>query len=164
MKQFIFWAQALDNTSPDHVEMRGQVLSPDDAVEREKAASTVADIIRRGSAVYQEGHFKLTVCKNRFVLEVPSVQRDNAGRVAPLVCCGEYRSRDLDILEHAVASALDRFAQGIEREIDSSQRNSIGPAFAVLKKKSVSGRRGCLMALGAAVILLIVVVVALGVF
>lgn len=139
-EKFIFWAQALDNSSPDHIEVHGQGLSPDDGARRQKAVSLVSSVVKAGTRVFDSGAVQLTADRNHFVIEVPSAQRDRAGRTAPIVCYGDYDSMVGEALGDSVAVALAEFAERIGRRLQAEHLELARGSFAALKKKSSTRR------------------------
>lgn len=133
---FILWAQALDNTSPDHFNVHGRSLEPDDAVQRQEAVSRVSNVIKNGVRLVENGSVLLTADASHFVVEVPSAQRDRAGRTAPIVCYGDYDSRAGDALGERVAHALDNFAKEIGRTLQREHFELARCSFETPKKKS----------------------------
>ncbi len=133
---FTLWAQALDNSSPDHFEVGGEELASDDAVRRQNAVACVSHVIKNGTRFFEANGVILTVDASHFVLEVPSAQRDRAGRAAPIVCYGQYDAGETDALGVSAAGALDDFAKRIGRTLRPDHFELLRAPFAVLKKKS----------------------------
>ena len=154
-EKLIFWAQALDNASPDHIEMRGEELSPDDTVRRQEAVSLVSGVVKAGSRIFDQRGVQLTEDGRHFVVEVPSAERDRAGRTAPLVCYGDYDSTVGDALGASVAVGLDDFAKRIGRNILPEHFELARESFAVLKKKSSTRKLERVVAIGAVALALL---------
>jgi len=133
-EMLIFWAQALDNASPDHIDMRGEELSPDDTLRRQEAVSLVSGVVKAGSRIFDQRGVQLTEDGRHFVVEVPSAERDRAGRTAPVVCYGEYDSTVGDALGASVAVGLDDFAKRIGRNILPEHFELARESFAELEK------------------------------
>jgi hypothetical protein len=133
---FILWAQALDNASPDHFDFRGAELSLEESDRRQEAVSLVSRVIKRGARIYEENGVLLTADDRHFVVEVPSAQLDNAGRTAPIVCYGEYDGRVGVALAPAAAAALSDFAKRIGRTLQPEHFKLVQDSFETLKKKS----------------------------
>lgn len=157
--ELVYWAQALDNTAADHVELRGEQLRPEETQRRQEAASLIAGVTRTRRPPIIEGVVKLIYDGNRFVVEVPSREQDRVGRIAPLLCCGEHRVRSGENLGAAVASGLSGFARRIGRSMDPEQGASIRRAFDTIKKKRK--RRSTGLAYLALIAVLAVVLLAL---
>ncbi len=140
-EKFIFWAQALDNTSPDHFYARGDELSVDDSARRQEAVSLVSSVIKNGKHVYEDGGVLLTADAHHFVIECPSAQRDRAGRIAPIVCYGEYNSAVGDELVTSVPVALEHFAKRIGRTVQPDHLKLVDTAFKYLVEKKSPYKR-----------------------
>lgn len=138
--KFTLWAQALDNTSPDHIEVRGEILAAADALQRQAAVSRVAGVVKREKWTFKEGWVRLVADGSHFVFEIPSEQRDSAGRIAPIVCCGDYDSTLCDVLGSSTASALTGFASRIGRTLSPAHLDLAKVFFDELKKKSTQSR------------------------
>ncbi|MDD2273244.1 MAG: hypothetical protein PHP95_14435 [Desulfuromonadaceae bacterium] len=139
-ESFIYWAQALDNSSPDHIEVHGQTLLPDDTVRRQEAVSLISGVVKAGSRVFDRRGVQLTCDGLRFVMEVPSMERDRSGRTAPIICSGDYDLKISKELSASVVAGLDDFAKRISRNILSEHFNLARESFEVLKKKSSTRR------------------------
>lgn len=134
--KFIFWAQALDNVSPDHIDMYGKELSPDDTTSRQNAVSLVSGVVKVGSCLLEKQGFRLTEDGRHFVIEVLSAERDRAGRTAPIICYGNYHSAIDDALNERVAESIGHFARRIGRTILPEHLALLFESLAALKKKS----------------------------
>jgi len=134
--KFILWAFALDNTSPDHFEVRGRVLDAADTSQRQEAVSFVSSVVRREKWTFKERGMRLTADGSHFLLEVPSEQRDSAGRTAPIVCCGDYEATICEALGASTAVALNDFAKRIGRTLSPAHLDLVPVFFDNLKKKS----------------------------
>ena len=139
-EQLIFWAQALDNASPDHINMYGTILSPDDVVGRQQAVTLVSSVIKAGTRIYDIRGVQLTEDGRHFVVEVPSAERDRAGRVAPIVCYGTYEPSVGDPLTTSVVDGFEEFARQIGRNILLDHSNLARESFTELKKKYATRR------------------------
>jgi hypothetical protein len=157
-EKFILWAQALDNASPDHFDVRGEELSADDSVRRQEAVSSVSSVIKNGTRVYEVSGVLLTADDRHFVLEVPSAQRDRAGRTAPIVCYGDYDAAVGDALGASAAVALDDFAKRIGRTLQPEHFELARASFEALKKKSSTTKLVRTVGIGAAALVLLAIV------
>lgn len=135
-EHLVYWAQALDNASPDHIVFRGKEVPPEDATTRQEAVSLVSSVIKAGRRVFDQRGVRLTVDGRRFVMEVLSTERDRAGRAAPLVCCGDYNAVDNDAVGASVAVGIDDFAKRIGRTIHVDHFDMMRQSFGALKKKT----------------------------
>lgn len=138
--KFVLWAQALDNASPDHFEVHGKILAPDDTIQRQEAVSLIARVIKTGARIDEKCGVLLTADDSHFVVEVPSAQRDIAGRGAPIVCYGAYESAVGDLLGASAAVALDDFAKRIGRTLLPEHFEIARESFEILKKKITTAR------------------------
>jgi hypothetical protein len=156
-KDIVFWAQALDNTAPDHIEWSGEFLPPEAAVRRQGAVSLVSSVKKNGIEIFSEGGVQLTEALPRFVVEVPSDQQDSAGRMAPIVCYGEYDSSLDETFSTATVKQIDEFAHRIRRTITPERLASTKRALDALKKKY---RRRKLLQITAVTAVVLVILVA----
>lgn len=157
-EKFIFWAQALDNSSPDHFDVQSEELAADDSIRRQEAVSSVSRVIKNGTRLYEVSGVLLTADARHFVLEVPSAQRDRAGRIAPIVCYGEYDTGVGDALSASAAVALVDFAKRIGRTVQPEHFELAQASFAALKKKSTTTKLVQTLGIGALVLLLLGIV------
>lgn len=156
--KFILWAQALDNASPDHFNVHGKVLPPDDTVQRQEAVSKVSSVIKNGTRLFEKSGVLLTADTSHFVIEMPSVQRDHAGRTAPIVCYGDYDATAGNALGASAAVALDGFAKKIGRTLQPEHFEMARASFDALKKKSLKTKIVHFVGIGAMVLVLLVIV------
>lgn len=140
-EKYIFWAQALDNSAPDHIEVRGEELEAGESLRRQEAVSLVSRVVKSGECIFHMGGVLLTADTQHFVIEVPSVQRDKVGRTAPIVCYGVFEREVGDEFGASVAVGLDAFAKRIGRSLQPEHSELIRESFAILKKKSSTKRR-----------------------
>lgn len=157
-EKFILCAQAIDNTSPDHFYARGEELSVDDSARRQEAVSSISSVIKNGMRVYEDSGVLLTADAHHFVIEVPSAQRDRAGRTAPIVCYGAYSAAVEDELVTSVTVALEHFAKRIGRTVQPDHLTLVRTAFENLKKKSSTTKIKRTVLIGAGALALLAVV------
>lgn len=142
-EQLIFWAQALDNASPDHIDIGGASLSPDepdDIAKRQKAVSQVSKVIKVGTRIFDCRGVQLTEDGRHFVVEVPSAERDRVGRVAPIICYGGFDASVVDALASSVIDGFEDFAKRIDRKILPDHSGLARDSFIELKKRSSTRR------------------------
>ncbi len=157
-EKFILWAQALDNVSPDHFDDRGEELSADASARRQDVVSLVSSVIKSGTRVYEVSGVLLTADNFHFVLEVPSAQRDNVGRTAPIICYGDYDAAIEDELGDSAVVALGAFVKRIGRTLQTEHINLVRDSFDSLKKKSSIVRLLRTVGIGAVILVLLVLV------
>ncbi|HEV7368292.1 hypothetical protein [Arenibaculum sp.] len=155
MPDLVFKAQALDNRSPDHYRVRGEDLAPGDATRRQKAASLLSSVTKAGGRVFDQDGVRLTVHGDRFVVSVPSAERDVAGRVAPILCHGKLGAGRRAELGARVAEGLDAFAQHVGRSIDPAKAELVRRAMATAPGAPPARRFGRLLWLGALAVALV---------
>lgn len=158
MERSVFWAQALDNSSPDHIYMHGEPLSPSDSARRQEAVSLVSGVVKTGVRVFESHGMSLTADEGHFVVEILSAQRDQAGRTAPLVCYGKYDSTMTASFGALVAGDLNDFAERIGRSLQPGHFELARESFVVLKKKLL--RKKLVRVLGIAAAFLVLLLVA----
>lgn len=132
-KDVILWAQALDNVSPDHIAVNGQTLGAADPKSRQNAVSAVSQVSLSSLTTVNCGDVRLSVSKDRFVVEVPSTERDEVGRIALVICCGSYQLKDLDRSGEAVVRDITKFAQHIGRTLAPDQLECVRRAFSEIE-------------------------------
>jgi hypothetical protein len=152
IEKLIFWAQALDNSSPDHIDEHGEELSSTDTVRRQEVVSLVSEVIKRGARIFDQEGVRLTEDGRSFVVEVPSTKADRIGRSAPIICYGDYDSTVDEMFGATVAENIESFAHRIGRTILPEHCVRTRDSFGVLKKK-YSMRRLLRLALVAALVL-----------
>lgn len=139
MKAKIFFAQALDNTSQDHVQI-GEGHGALSTLGREQAVASVSAISSAGSVLFSRDGVKLFAKGNFAVLQVITEERDRQGRLAPVACSLEH---DLDGgSADEVWQAMERFAESIGRSFSASTRQAALESLNLFAKKPVA--RGCL--------------------
>ncbi|WP_156784211.1 hypothetical protein [Sphingomonas sp. SKA58] len=131
-----FKAQALDNTSPDLYQYGDSKVVPDEGVMRQQITDLISDISRRGSHHLRADGAELIVVDRAFLVQVSCRERDDAGRRASIICCGEF-SRDDDPAEQSIliVGAIREFAARIERTVEPCHLKAIDDNLGDLKKK-----------------------------
>ncbi len=144
--ELIFWAQALDNVSPDHF-FQGQLLDTNSTEERQYVATQIASVGKHGRCDFDDANVRLTTFRNQFVLEFPTNQRDEAGRIAQIVCCGRYTYLSSDLGDIVWSSSCE-FASKINRTVSAEYKDIIARAFVRSRQKKMKK-----LALGAGLII-----------
>lgn len=83
---------------------------------------------------------KLIVNDRHFIIEVFSSRRDPNGRIAPLICHGEHKGKDLDALAKTVSAGIETFAEDAGIPLHQNTSETILLAF-----RKWAGSRGFLM-------------------
>jgi hypothetical protein len=144
---FVLWAQALDNAGPDHLQVDGVEIGPDDSG-RAGAIARVSNVVHRARNRASHGDVRRTDDGTDMVLEIPSLERDVAGRIAPMVCCGRIAAMRRD--PAGVVDTVEQFAGHIGRSIGPAQRNAV--LALIEEKKSADERRRLVLVSIAAVV------------
>ncbi|QCG92717.1 hypothetical protein E6C67_02035 [Azospirillum sp. TSA2s] len=135
-----FKAQALDNTSPDHYQISDELLPADDQTRRRQVTNQISEVAREGEVLLQANGAELIFHRSRFLVQVYSEQLDQAGRRAPILCCGEFNSNDEPRAEcENLIQAIRGFATKIGRTVEPEHIQAISGRLAKLKKKNRTG-------------------------
>ena len=140
INNFIFWAQALDNSSPDHIRMEENDLTSEEADQRQKAVSLVSAVVKTGRCVFEKQNVRLFDDGKHFVIEITSAQCDQIDRTAPIVCYGEYDKNICETLGDGITNHLQQFTEAIGRSIGPDQTKQVNESIEQLKK-NISKRK-----------------------
>ena len=154
-----FRAQKLDNQNPDHMELDQRPLAEEDVTERQKLARQISEVSLRGSQVFSEGHHVAFLLDDKFLLDTPSDQLDDAGRIAPIICYGRVPEPPLASWSDEVVKAVVGFAERIGRTISPKSQEIAGRGVNAIfaeTQKEKSGMHVTGKALWGAGVLLIV--------
>ena len=124
------WAQALDNTSPDEIEVPGDDLTREDVV------AHVYRVIEVGKRIHASNNVKLISHRDQSVLEVISTVRDQAGRSAPIVCYVRHETSLTNSTASELAISFAQFGAKIGRDLPEGYDVEIARAINALKKNS----------------------------
>lgn len=130
MTRLSFWAQALDNSSPDHFEYAGVEIPHANTHSREAIASQVSEAIRSGVELLKDESHRIIRNRTHLLVEIRGTERDKIGRAAPIVCLAD--AHDLRTAEKRaiILDELDRFSTAIGREFN---RGALGDALARIR-------------------------------
>ena len=138
-----FLAQRLDNQDPDHmaIHKNGRLveLAEGDMDKSQKLDRHISKVSLDGSQVHSEGYHAALLLKNEFLLKTPSDQRDDAGRIAPILCHGHVSGKEPESWPCEVVEALTGFAGSIDRTISEKEEARRG-VKAILKRKRRNSR------------------------
>ncbi len=154
VEKFMFWAQALDNASPDHIYCHGKLLLPDDGSDRQEVVSFVSAVVRYGKRIFIEDGVRLITHKKKFVIEIPSMEQDVLGRSAPIICSGVLVAEDREFYRSITQGIVD-FSHQIGRTILPAHLNLVRKAIYIQKK---SAKRLLMLKVGMLFIILILLV------
>lgn len=124
MKNLSFWAQSLDNQSPDILVKDGEELSDDklrqELVSEIYAVTTKKEISPPGSSV------TVRYSDPKFVIEAIPTEKDEVNRIAPIVIYGELRDDfSLEWIEEACDEIEKVVSDKIKRTLHHSTLEAI---------------------------------------
>ena len=135
-----FLAQRLDNQDPDHMAIQDRddlvELAEEDVDKRGKLDRQISEVSWDGSQVFSKEHHAAFLLDDKFLLKTPSKERDEAGRIAPILCYGRVPSEPSESWPGDVVDALIAFAGRIKRTVPEKSAEVARRAVeAVIKKK-----------------------------
>lgn len=134
MTNNFYLAQALDNKSPDHIHINSTVL-PENATQRQEISSLISKVTMSGTSLYNDGGVKLTELKGNVVIEIDTCQRDNIGRLAPIIVYFSTPKNISDAFINSQCSDILNFTQKINRTVSDENVKKIRSGLSHLKKK-----------------------------
>lgn len=120
MKDLSFWAQSLDNQSPDVIFKDGEELSDDEL--RQKLVSEIYEVPKSNIKVLPAAS-SVTVRYSypKFVIEAVPTEKDQVNRLAPIVIYGVLPNDGSEIWIKDVCSEIESFISSkLKRTLDSS--------------------------------------------
>jgi len=122
-KDFFYKAQSLDNTSPDHYAIGSNLVGEVDDGSRSKITRDISEVARKGKVLWEKNGAELIVYSpnrpKKFIIQVYSEGLDQAGRRAPLLCCGEFDETNSVVEQILLATeGIKVFATKIGRSVD----------------------------------------------
>lgn len=141
MQTKAFQAQSLDNRSPDLLRLAGS-LDELRGPAREQTYSAMADISSLGETLFSQDGVRLVAKGGSAVLQVVPKERDEAGRLAPIICWVETGASDAAAAgdADAVWASVLRFSEAIGRSYTDTTRSAVYGALDVFKKKNRRSR------------------------
>ena len=137
-----YWAQSQDNVSPDHLEWEGATLVKGNS-RREAVQSAVFEVTKGGTELSLEGASRVVMNGDRYLIQTVGKDRDEAGRLAPLVVVGTIPD-DEDGWARGVVEGAARFLRSIRRDASEARLAQIRDGLVTLstqKKKRAQARR-----------------------
>ena len=131
-----FQAQSLDNLALDPMEVNGCPLEEKDKEERKRLVQRIDQVSKSGTRVFSEGSISAFRLGNEFILEIPSDQKDSAGRIAPIICYGHVSRESEKSWPDEVVSAIRDFANRIGRGV--SDQAAVRRGIEAVKKNWIS--------------------------
>ena len=80
MENVIFWAQSLDNKTPDIIEENGIRITPEDRVKRQKAVEEFSTVTSEGKQFEENTNHKLFQHDDFVVIQLTFRELDTSGR------------------------------------------------------------------------------------
>ena len=121
-----FLAQRLDNQDPTHMELNQRPLAEGNVAERQELARQVSEVSIDGSQVFSEESHAAFLLDDKFLLETPSDQLDDAGRIAPIICYGRVPETPPVSWSSDVVKAVVEFAERIGRTVSARSQRIAG--------------------------------------
>lgn len=120
MKDLFFWAQSLDNQSPDVIFKGGEELSDDES--RQKLVSEIYEVPKSNIEILTTDS-SVTVRSSypKFVIEAIPTEKDQVNRLAPIIIYGILPDDWSEIWIKEVCSEIDNFVSSrLNRTLDGS--------------------------------------------
>ncbi len=121
-----FLAQRLDNQDPTHMELNQCPLAEGNVAERQELARQISEVSLGGYQVFSEGSHTAFLLDDKFLLETPPDQLDDAGRITPIVCYGRVPESPPVSWSGDVVKAVVGFAERIGRTISPKNQEIAG--------------------------------------
>lgn len=131
-----FKAQALDNISPDFYQQGDDLITPEDQVARQEITNAISDVSRSGNYHLKADGAELIVVGQAFLAQVSCQERDEVGRRASIVCCGEFADDEDPVYQtEAITGAIRAFSKRIGRTVEPTHLEAVRNELTALKKK-----------------------------
>jgi len=117
-----FLAQRLDNQDPAHMELNQRPLAEGNVAERQELARQISEVSIDGSQVFSEESHAAFLLADKFLLDTPSEELDDAGRIAPIICYGRVPETPPVSWSSDVIKAVVGFAERIGRTVSPENR------------------------------------------
>jgi len=120
MKDLSFWAQSLDNRSPDVIFRDGEELSDDES--RQKLVSEIYEVPKSDiEALLADSSVTVRYSDPRFVIEAIPTEKDQVNRLAPIVIYGVLPNDWSELWIKDVRDEIENFVSSrLKRTLDSS--------------------------------------------
>ena len=108
MKDLSFWAQSLDNQSPDVIFKDGEELSDDEL--RQRLVSEIYEVPKSNIEVLTiDSSVSVRYSYPKFVIEAVPTEKDQVNRLAPIVIYGVLPNDWSEIWSKDVCSEIEKF-------------------------------------------------------
>lgn len=119
MKKLSFWAQSLDNQSPDILVKYGEELSNDKL--RQELVSEINEVTTKKEISPSDSSVTIRYSDPKFVIEAIPTEKDQVNRIAPIVIYGELRD---DFSLEWIEEACDEIKKVVSDKIKRTLHNS----------------------------------------
>jgi len=138
-----FFAQSLDNKSPDIIAVGRKLLSTEDTLVRDQAMGKMTTISSKGEVVYRSNAGEVSAILDQsgeaFLLEIVPLEKDTIGRKAPIICFGDIPDASNENWIVSLVSELNNFIDEVGRKTNSENDKWIREALhGLIKKKQKS--------------------------
>lgn len=151
-RELSYRLQAADGVSPAHLNVAGALVPNEADSERTKAARQIADISQGGRTLFEQGGAKLMRKGDWIMVKVHANERDDRGRLSPIVCWGRVAGADMEDFGKTALSGLDEFADSIDRTINDDHRDAISRAFRAEKRRALGKPLAAILLLAASAV------------
>jgi hypothetical protein len=110
-----FWAQSLDNESPNSMTLDGKALSPSEEEARQKIISDIYGIVSEKTKIKSLSDVTMYRKASKFVFEVIPLEKDVAERLSPIIVLGDFpdKNETLDVWVNNVCDQLLQFTSEV---------------------------------------------------
>ncbi len=138
-----FRAQSLDNKTPDPVAVQidNQIIPEEDTDKRRELAQNISEVVSDGTQVFSEGSHNAFLHGDRFLLETPPEELDNAGRVTPILCYGHVPDKPPASWSGKIVKAVVGFAEHIGRTISPESQEIAGHGVDAILEETLKKNR-----------------------
>lgn len=125
MTNLSFWAQSLDNESPDFIYRNGEKLSNDEL--RQQFVSEIYEFpAKKLESFPSDSSISIRYSDPKFVIEAIPSQKDQANRLAPVLIYGEFPDNPSSEWVDNVCDEIEKFIQDkLGRTLDSNTLRAI---------------------------------------
>lgn len=120
MKDLCFWAQSLDNQSPDVIFKGGEELSDDEL--RQKLVSEIYEVPKSNIQILTTDSSVTVRCSYlKFVIEAIPTEKDQVNRLAPIIIYGVLPNDWSEVWVKDICSEIENFVSSkLNRTLDGS--------------------------------------------
>lgn len=120
MTDLFFWAQSLDNQSPDVIFKGGEELSDDEL--RQKLVSDIYEVPKSNiERLTADSSVTVRCSYPKFIIEAIPTEKDQVNRLAPIIVYGKLPSNGSEVWSKEVCSEIKDFVSSrLKRTLDSN--------------------------------------------